>query len=546
MSCARTAAPSRRGSRAFFDRRLRARDLLLDPQHVAHGAARALDRLADRRRVDPLGLAAGHQHPRPGQRVGDLERQRGALLGVEAGHELVPAVLAQLVHLGRDPLLVGHDEHGEVGLALGACAVELLDRLRLRQPRRLRLEHDAAAGRAGAALDRHHDVAGLAGTALEVPDRVAVVALADRDLVERGVDRLLERAALGGAALGLLRDGLGLLLLRPRALELDHEALHPLAHLPQAGVLLVGRLLHRAQPGALEDRERVVVRIGGELLAQVVPHHAHRLGERGLELVLHRDRRLLAEVLREHPRDVAVLRPERLVELAVEHLGDRAGPLGELGLRLARRLLQLGLHELDVGAGLLPVQDARADLQRVRDHRGGIVTRLDPRPHELDDRRVVDRQPVDQHAVGEDGDAGMAERGCGGFHGQDVAAYALLLTEKPLLTGRLATAERNRPAPSSSSSSSSSCPCPPEHEVHEQFAPQRWIDCAGERAIVCATAWLPAAFCIRSTRAVRLRACAALLRSGSAATGAAVASLRVAVLIARPIQPARARAVKSP
>jgi hypothetical protein len=28
----------------------------------------------------------------------------------------------------------------------------------------------------------------------------------------------------------------------------------------------------------------------------------------------------------------------------------------------------------------------------------------------------------------------MAERGCGSFHGQDVAAYALLLTEKPLLT----------------------------------------------------------------------------------------------------------------
>jgi hypothetical protein len=27
----------------------------------------------------------------------------------------------------------------------------------------------------------------------------------------------------------------------------------------------------------------------------------------------------------------------------------------------------------------------------------------------------------------------MAERGCGSFHGQDVAAYALLLTEKPLL-----------------------------------------------------------------------------------------------------------------
>ena len=84
------------------------------------------------------------------------------------------------------------------------------------------------------------------------------------------------------------------------------------------------RLLHRAQPGALEDREQGIVRVGRELLAQVVPHHAHRLGERGLELVLHRHRRLLAEVLREHPRDVPGLRPEGLVELAVENTSATA------------------------------------------------------------------------------------------------------------------------------------------------------------------------------------------------------------------------------
>ena len=38
-------------------------------------------------------------------------------------------------------------------------------------------------------------------------------------------------------------------------------------------------------------------------------------------------------------------------------------------------------------------------------------------------------KPVDQHAVGEDRDAGVAQGSSGGFHEQDVAAYARLLTE---------------------------------------------------------------------------------------------------------------------
>jgi hypothetical protein len=49
-------------------------------------------------------------------------------------------------------------------------------------------------------------------------------------------------------------------------------------------------------------------------------------------------------------------------------------------------LLELGLDELDVRAGLLAVQHAGADLDRVADHAGGIVTGLLARPHQLDGR----------------------------------------------------------------------------------------------------------------------------------------------------------------
>ena len=48
----------------------------LDPPHVLHRAQRPLDLGAQRRRVQPFDAALGHQHPRPGERVGDLQRQR--------------------------------------------------------------------------------------------------------------------------------------------------------------------------------------------------------------------------------------------------------------------------------------------------------------------------------------------------------------------------------------------------------------------------------------------------------------------------------------
>ena len=263
---------------------------------------------------------------------------------------------------------------------------------------------------------------------LTSPDRVAVVALADGDLVEHVVDGLLERAALGGAAVGLLRDGLGLLLVRALPLELEPQALDRLVHLLQAGVVLVGALLDDGQRGALVDRQRVVVRVGGELLAQVVADLHGGLGQHRLHAVLDRDRRLVAEMAGERAAHVPVVGREGLVELLVEPLGDLARALDELGVELARGLLELRLDELDVRAGLLAVQHAGADLDRVADDPRGIVTGLLARPHELDGRRVVDREPVDEHAVGEHGDARVAERS-GSFHTENVAGYAPDLTE---------------------------------------------------------------------------------------------------------------------
>ena len=144
-----------------------------------------------------------------------------------------------------------------------------------------------------------------------------------------------------------------------------------------------------------------------------------------------------------------------------------------------------------------------------------------PGAHELDRRRVVDRQAVDQHAVGEDGDAGVAQGCSGSFHEQDVAAYARLLTE-PLRPSaeRRATAERSSPAPNFSSSSSSVVPRRRTSRT-PQPAPQRWIAAVAGRATVRATAALPAVFCIHSTVSGSARAAGegAALRSGSAATG---------------------------
>ena len=93
-----------------------------------------------------------------------------------------------------------------------------LTALGVREPRGLDLEDDAALRRAGLRVEVDDDVALLAAVASPtVADRLGAVAAPVRDRGQRLGDLLLVGAALRGAALGLLGDGLELLAARPSA-----------------------------------------------------------------------------------------------------------------------------------------------------------------------------------------------------------------------------------------------------------------------------------------------------------------------------------------
>ena len=120
-----------------------------------------------------------------GQRVGDLEREPGAVLGVIDGDQLVA------VHLAQGGVRAGSSS------SPGAPRARRSPRRappspgragagpRGARPRVLGLEDHAPPGRPAAALDGDHDVAGLARRTLEVADGVGVVALGRGNRVER-------------------------------------------------------------------------------------------------------------------------------------------------------------------------------------------------------------------------------------------------------------------------------------------------------------------------------------------------------------------------
>ena len=149
----------------------------LDLALVGERPQRPLDGVAQRAGVHAVGVRALHQHAGPGQPVAELERER-ALLGIERHHELVAVVLAQRLELRRQLLVGGHHEHGEVGRALGHRAVELAQRAGLRELAVLGLHHHAPARGAVAGVERHDDVADLAGGLGHVAHRLGHVALA--------------------------------------------------------------------------------------------------------------------------------------------------------------------------------------------------------------------------------------------------------------------------------------------------------------------------------------------------------------------------------
>ncbi|TML26190.1 MAG: hypothetical protein E6G30_09125 [Actinobacteria bacterium] len=170
----------------------------------------------------------------------------------------------------------------------------------------------------------------------------------------------------------------------------------------QVAVLQLRRLAQGADRVALEVGQRVRVVGRGELPHQVGLEPDHRLAHQRADLVLHRLRGAIGE---------------QPVEPPVELLAQRSRALGELAVELPGRLLHLRRHELGVRAGLLAVEHARADLDRVGHQAGRVLTPLLALAHQARGGRIVDHQPVHGDALaGEDADVRWTQWR-GGFHG---------------------------------------------------------------------------------------------------------------------------------
>ena len=98
-------------------------------------------------------------------------------------------------------------------------------------------------------------------------------------------------------------------------------------------------------------------------------------------------------------------------------------------VQLRGRALELGLDELGVRAGLLPIEDARADLDRVAHQLDGVLAVLLALGDEPDGAFVLHDEAVDDHAPTDDPDVGRSE-GCCSFHFSLVARYGGDLTER--------------------------------------------------------------------------------------------------------------------
>ena len=108
--------------------------------------------------------------------------------------------------------------------------------------------------------------------------------------------------------------------------------------------------------------------------------------------------------------------PKHLLDALVEELGDLARAVRELAVQVVRRLLELRLDELGVRAGLLAVEHARADLDRVaRPSWTGSSPCLLALADEANGALVVHDEAVDRDAVADHADVRLPEwSGC--FH----------------------------------------------------------------------------------------------------------------------------------
>src|SRR5918997_7162280 len=116
--------------------------------------------------------------------------------------------------------------------------------------------------------------------------------------------------------------------------------------------------------------------LGGELAEQIGARLLERPAHQLPELVLNGGVAVAAEVAGDELAELLGVRVERLghrprvlaeeaFELILHVLGDRTRLVGERPLDLARELLELALDEVDLGAGGLAIEHARADLERV-------------------------------------------------------------------------------------------------------------------------------------------------------------------------------------
>ena len=94
---------------------------------------------------------------------------------------------------------------------------------------------------------------------------------------------------------------------------------------------------------------------------------------------------------------------ERVDHVFAEELRDLARLVRELDVQLRGRALELRLDELRVRAGLLTVEDARADLDRVGHSLGVIVARLLALAHDAHGALVLDVELPDDEPVADHG-----------------------------------------------------------------------------------------------------------------------------------------------
>ena len=279
---------------------------------------------------------------------------------------------------------------------------------------------------------------------------VGDVAAGGGQLLEELERLLLERAALAGAPLALGGElDLGLLGVA-QALHLALE----LGDLLDQLVLRLAGALDRAHDLGLEVGQRVVAVLGGELAQQVLARVAQRPSRRCsltwcCTAVLRSPPKCRAissvsssAVGVEHLRHRAAVLADEALELLLEVLADPAGALGEGVLGLGRRALELAPDRVDLGAGGLAIEHARTDLERVGDRLGGGDLALRAVLDQLDERAVLDRQPLYKDLVAVDADTraspvvGDGLKGClKGSHSFHVELWKVSLT--PDGTGKM-------------------------------------------------------------------------------------------------------------